>query len=102
MSPLVEKLSQGEHPVALIRYKSVSELEEAIERGFVLVKFTDTQGGTELGVSLEQSARGVDLASGVASLSGTLTLDYQPVRCMVSIDLATMGGSGFLQPVQTA
>lgn len=99
MSPLVEKLSQGEHPVALIRYKSLPELEEAIERGFVLVKFTSTQGGTELGVSLEESARAADLASGKASLSGTLTLDYQAVRCSVSIDLETMSGSGFLEPI---
>ena len=98
MSPLVEKLSKGEHPVSLTRYKSIREVEEAIERGFILVKFTGTRGGTELGVSLEQTAREVDLTSAQARLCGSLTLDYQPVRCTVSIDLQTMVGSGSLEP----
>ena len=102
MSPLVEKLSKGEHPVSLTRYQGVTGIKEAVERGFILVKFSATQGGTEIGVSLDKEGREVDLASPRASLRGSLTLDYQPVRCTVHIDLETLTGHGFLEPVAAA
>lgn len=101
MSPLVEKLSQGEHPVSLTRYQGIPGIREALERGFILVKFTGTQGGTEIGMSLEKNGE-VDLASPRASLRGSLTLDYQPVKCTVHIDLGTLTGHGFLEPVAAA
>ncbi|HEY6927327.1 MAG TPA: hypothetical protein VI653_27885 [Steroidobacteraceae bacterium] len=102
MSPLVEKLSKGEHPVSLARYQGIPGIKEAIERGFILVKFTGTQGGTEIGVSLDKDDRGVDLASSTTSLRGSLTLDYQPVKCTVHINLETLTGHGFLEPVAAA
>ena len=100
MSALVEKLSQGVHPVSLIRYKDVGGLKQALERGFVLVKFTQTQGGTEIGVSLEETPSGVDLESKSVSLRGSLTLDYQPVRCVATVDLDTLTGHGCLESVK--
>lgn len=102
MSPLVEKLSQAQHPVSLIRYKDSAELQEAVERGVVLVKFTGTQGGTELAVQLDQPVKGIDAGSGQFELSGSLTLDYQPVSCSASIDLATLTGFGSLKIVESA
>jgi hypothetical protein len=99
MSPLVEKLSNGRHPVSVTRYKDATDIKEAIARGFVLVKFTETQGGTELGVSLDENVRSVDASSEKLNLCGSLSLDYQPVRCSVEIDLATLTGFGFLEPV---
>jgi hypothetical protein len=100
MAELVEKLSTGRHAVALIRYQSVAEIKEAIERGFILVKFTDTRGGTEVGVALERDA--VDLTDDGLGLRGSLTLDYQPVECTVSINLETLTGYGTLEPVRAA
>jgi hypothetical protein len=99
MTPLVEKLSQGQHRVALIRYKSAADIKDAIDRGLVLVKFTETQGGTELGLSVENGARDVVMDGGKVDLTGSLTLDYQPVRCRVNIDLDTLTGYGSLEPV---
>ncbi len=99
MTPLVEKLSNGRHPVSLIRYKSAADVKEAMDRGLVLVKFTGTQGGTELGVSLDASMKEADLSTGTLALSGSLTLDYQPVRCTVDVDLATLTGHGSLEAV---
>lgn len=32
------------------------ELKESIDRGYVLIKFTNTRGGTELGVRLDDAA----------------------------------------------
>ena len=51
---LVKFLSEGKHPVeaGLRPEKSVKLLKEAIDRGYVHVKFTDTRGGTELGFRL--------------------------------------------------
>ena len=100
MSALVEKLSQGEHPVSLVRYKDIAGFKEALARGFVLVKFTQTQGGTEIGVSLEETPSGVDLENKSVSLRGSLTLDYQPVRCIANVDLETLTGYGCLETVK--
>jgi hypothetical protein len=70
----------------------------------VLVKFTDTRGGTEVGVKLDPQATdttGADFANaaGTAKLAGTLTLDYVDVRCVADIDLQTLGGKGHLEPI---
>jgi hypothetical protein len=43
---LVKRLSEGDHPVIASRAESVVELKESIERGYVLIKFTETRGGT--------------------------------------------------------
>ena len=99
MSALVEKLSQGEHPVSLTRYKDIAGFKQAIERGFVLVRF-QTRGGTEIGVSLEENASGVDLESKSVNLRGSLTLDYQPVRCIANVDLESLTGYGRLEMVK--
>lgn len=106
MSELVAKLSAGTHPVvvSLRPTPSVQAFKECLDRGYVLVKFTETRGGTELGVRLDPAV--TDLASadfsagrGLVRLAGDLTLDYVRVRCSAEIDLATLAGSGRLQPL---
>ena len=104
--PLVSRLSQGSHPVAagLRPEKSVQALKDAIDRGYVHVKFTNTRGGTELGVRLDAAACDLSRAdfanqTGVVHLEGGLTLDYTPVRCIADIDLATLDGQGHLRIV---
>lgn len=107
MSELVEKLSQGIHSVeiALRPERNSQILKECIERGYVHIKFIDTQGGTEVGVRIdENTAQSVlaDLNRGESAIqvSGTLVLDYIPVRCVADINLETYNGTGCLQIVQ--
>jgi uncharacterized protein YbdZ (MbtH family) len=99
LPPIVAKLSQGDHPVTLTRYKDLTELKQAIDRGTVLVKFTGTQGGTEIGISLDSASKASDLSAANIDLCGTLTLDYQPVKCLVSVDTSTREGHGRLEPI---
>jgi uncharacterized protein YbdZ (MbtH family) len=106
---LVERLATGEHPVevTLRPVKSAQALKECIERGYVHIKFTSTQGGTELGVRLDKNAsdlREADFAGqrGSLRLVGGLTLDYVPVRCIADIDLSTLAGKGHLERVGAA
>ena len=100
---LVARLSTGSHPVEIsLRPEPTGPaLREAIERSYVFVKFTDTRGGTELGVPLDRdasdwSSADFDAPSGRIRLVGDLTLDFEPVRCTAEIDLATMTGQGHL------
>jgi uncharacterized protein YbdZ (MbtH family) len=77
-------------------------LKESIDRGFVLIRFPQTAGGTELGIALDRAAsklEGADFAtaSGTVHLVGDLTLDWRKARCMVALDLSTMQGLGRLQ-----
>ena len=102
MDELVERLSKGDHPVVTRRADSAAELKQSIDRGYVLITFTDTRGGTELGVRLDDaltdlSGGDCDRATGSVHLAGNLTLNYVKVRCVADIDLATLEGKGHLE-----
>ncbi len=84
---------------------SVEELHHSITRGYVHITFTETQGGTELGVRLDNAATDLSQADfsqgrGTVHLIGTLTLNYVKVRCIAHVDLATLQGTGHLEPVE--
>jgi hypothetical protein len=103
MNELVQFLAQGDHPVeASLRPEKTLELfKQSVDRGYVHIKFTDTRGGTELGVELDRSRSNLaavesGLRSGEVVCVGDLTLDYVPVTCVAKIDLSTLQGSGHL------
>lgn len=105
MDDLVERLSQGRHPVelSLRPEKNPATLSACLERGYVHVRFIGTRGGTELGVRLDKEQcewRDQDVAAkaGVMRLVGDLILNYVPVRCTAEIDLGSYTGEGYLQP----
>ena len=107
MDELVQRLSDGEHPVevSLRPEKTVTAFKECLDRGYVHIRFTGTRGGTELGVRLEPNASDLQradfaAATGSLTLVGTLTLNYEPVRCVARIDLPGLSGSGYLEPLQ--
>jgi uncharacterized protein YbdZ (MbtH family) len=104
---LVKRLSEGDHPVeaSLRPQKTAKALKERIDMGYVHIKFTDTRGGTELGVRLDPNC--VDLSQadfenqhGSVRLEGGLTLNYVKVRCIADINLQTLTGKGHLVPVE--
>jgi hypothetical protein len=105
MDSLVEKLSQGTHPVEvdLRPEKTATALKRCIDNGYVHVKFTETRGGTVLGIKLNQtdlSRADFTESSGSIRLSGRLSLNYVEVECIADIDLQTLTGRGWLDPVQ--
>ncbi len=106
MDELVQRLSEGDHPVYASRADdSAKAFQESIERGYVLIKFTETRGGTELGVRLDTeatdlSAADFEQATGTARLVGGLTLNYVKVRCIANIDLSTLRGTGHLEAIE--
>jgi len=104
---LVDRLSAGEHPVEvrLRPEKTVPHLKENIDRGYVHITFTNTRGGTELGVRLDPERSNLSQANfenhtGTVRLVGGLTLNYVKVRCVADIDLTTLTGHGHLEPVE--
>jgi len=103
---LVDRLCEGDHPVeaSLRPERTVKLFKEAIDRNYVHVKFTDTRGGTELGVTMDPEAcdfMGADFekCTGAVHIEGGLTLDYVKVRCIADIDLKTLKGKGRLEKV---
>ena len=105
MNDLVKKLSEGEHPVEItVRpQRNLQSVKECLQRNFIHVKFTGTQGGTELGIRLDQNASELnadfDQGKGKIKLVGNLTLDYQKVQVVALIDLASLKGEGHLVPL---
>jgi hypothetical protein len=106
MSDLVRRLSEGEHPVevSLRPERTVKALNECLDRKYVHIRFTNTRGGTELGVDVDADRtdlRGANLEAGTGHLTivGSLTLDYVNVRCVARIELPSLAGTGHLEQV---
>ena len=103
MNELVERLSKGDHPVAMQRCKDAHELKEMLERDFALVKFTGTRGGTEVAFDIDKSRSRLDAdfetPRGNIHLEGELVLNYERVRMIAEVDVETRKGTGHLEPI---
>ena len=107
MNELVQRLSEGKHPIeaSLRPEKTATAFKESIDRGYVHIKFTNTKGGTDLGVRLDPEASVLNEAdfdnkTGKVHLVGNLTLNYEKVRCIADVYLMTLNGKGYLEPVE--
>jgi len=105
MDSLVNYLSAGLHPVQieLRPEKTVAAFKSFIDRGYVHVKFTDTEGGTELGVRVNSercdfSSADFSRGTGNVKLVGTLTLNSVRVECTADVALESLSGQGQLAP----
>lgn len=103
MNELVQRLSEGEHPVTVGGPQpSLEEFKKRVtDMKYVFIKFTGTRGGTDLGVRVDSDSTNLSQAnfeqgSGTAHVEGTLTLNYVKVRCVADIDLSTLDGTGHL------
>lgn len=105
MDELVQRLSTGNHPVEVsLRPERVARaLKDRIDDyGFVHIRFTETKGGTELGVTLKMdqcnfASADFEAGHGKIRLAGSLSLNYVPVMCFADIDLSTLSGTGHLK-----
>lgn len=102
MDSLVKHLASSKHRVTLERSKSAEDLQRAIGLGYLLVNFPETNGGTELGITLNPSRTVLENAdfsnrSGTIHLAGTLVLNYNHVELELDVDLATLEGRGCLK-----
>jgi hypothetical protein len=103
MNELTQRLSDGNHPVTMGGGQSSAEKlhKRLTETGYVHIKFTDTRGGTDLGVTVDSAATDLSSADfgagrGDVHVEGTLVLNGDPVRCVADLDLATLNGTGHL------
>jgi hypothetical protein len=106
MSDLVRRLSEGQHPVevSLRPERTVQALKGSLDRGYVHIRFTNTRGGTELGVPVDRersdlSGADFEKESGRFTVAGELSLDFVKVRCIAEIDLPSLTGQGRLEPI---
>jgi hypothetical protein len=104
VNDLIRRLSEGSHAVEIScrPERAVRAFKQQIDRGYVLVKFTDTRGGTELGVPLDKTRTDLTTASfeaetGKVRVCGEVMLDYVPVRVVADIELPSMRGQGYLE-----
>jgi hypothetical protein len=102
MNELTQRLTVDQPIIMGGSDPTVEELRERTgEMGYVLVKFTETRGGTELGFPLDREATDLsganfDDGTGTVHVEGHLVLNDDPVRCIADIDLATLKGTGRL------
>jgi hypothetical protein len=103
MNELVQRLTEGDHPVTVGGPQpSLEEFQKRVQdMGYVFIKFAETRGGTDIGVRVDKNATDLSRAdfergTGAAHVEGTLTLDYVKVRCVADIELETLHGTGHL------
>jgi len=105
INELVKRLSEGKHEVVIgHRDEPYEEIKERIEGGYIHIKFTKTRGGTELGINVDLNSTNVkDLdftkGEGLLHIEGTTNLNYNAVRLIADIDLASRKGEGYLEVV---
>ena len=103
MDKLIKKLLIGKHTVLFEpQTASLCEVQERLKQGFVFIKFIETEGGTELGVKLDNpltSLEGADFKTGkgILKIMGTCELNFQKIRCIAEINLTTRQGKGYLE-----
>ena len=106
MNELTQRLTVDQPVIVGGAEPTVEELRNRTgEMGYVLIKFTGTRGGTELGFPLDRdaidlSAADFDSGTGTVHVEGNLILNDDPVRCIADIDLATLKGTGRLALVE--
>ena len=105
INELVQRLSEGKHEVVIgHRDEHYEEIKERIEDGYIHIKFTQTRGGTELGINVDLKSTNVkDLdftkGEGLLRIEGITNLNYNAVRLIADIDLASRKGEGYLEAV---
>lgn len=103
MNELTERLTVQQPVVMGGAGPTVEELRDRTgEMGYLLVRFTSTRGGTELGFPVDRdttdlSQANFDQGTGSVHVEGHLILNDDPVRCIADIDLATLEGTGRLE-----
>jgi len=108
MNDLVQRLTKEQPIVVSLRPEpNLAAFKAALDRRYVHVLFTETRGGTELGVRVapedyDVSDADLEKGTGEVRIAGDLTLDYVRVRCHAKIDVATLKGTGWLVPLEEA
>ena len=106
INELVERLSKGKHEVIIgYRDETPKEIKQRIEDGYIHIKFTQTRGGTELGINLDLNNTNLkdidfDRKKGLLHIEGSTSLNYNTVKCIADIDLASRKGEGCLQLIE--
>lgn len=103
MDDLLQRLTSGSQAIVVGGPSpSAQELGKRLtDIGYVFIKFTETKGGTELGLRVDPVATRLDEAdftagNGNVHIEGTLTLNFVPMRCVADINVSSLTGQGLL------
>lgn len=104
MDKLVKLLLDGEHPVLLEpRIKDYDKIKERLQKTkFVIIKFIDTVGETELGINVDEnlsSLNDTDFRNrkNTVCIVGTCELNYQRIRITATVNLSNKKGRAKLK-----
>jgi len=102
INDLVKKLSTGNHEIELNhRGDNYEQIKERINSGYILVKFINTLGGTEIGINIDKNNINFNEHNDDEKMliEGTSNLNYNKVKCIITIDKKTLKGKGYLKVI---
>lgn len=105
-SPTVAFLVQGTHPITTRPTdRNSRELKESLDRNYLHLTFTDTRGGTSLGISIDPKKSKLNSADfeqekGSVHIEGSLILDYVRLKCCADINLSDLEGIARLEIIE--
>ena len=102
---LLDRLSKDQEVIAGANTTTVEDLKGQVDRGYVHVKFTQTKGGTDLGVRAIKELSDFSKADwaakkGSIKVVGDLTLNYVRIRVHATLQLETLKGTGRIEKLQ--
>lgn len=102
MKTLVVNLEKPQHVVNGGNSTCIEDLKRQIEKGSVFIKFTETQGQTDLCITLDKENSDLSQlefsnANGMVHLEGESILNFEKVRCVADISLDNLEGVGSLR-----
>lgn len=95
--PLPDRLCRHEQHIRVARCSDAADFKAQLDRGYVLLEFLQTAGGTELGCPVS-SSRSVDVEArfdtgiGKIEVVAQVRVDYELLRILAVVDLSTLEG----------
>lgn len=102
MDKLVEFLAEGSHPVCVILKpeKTLDELIQCFKRKFINLEFTDTKGGTEIGINIGPNSTNENEINHLTKevyIEGELYMNFVKVKVESNIKVCDFSGFGSLK-----
>lgn len=105
MNKLVEQLTKKQPIIGGGNFKGLEAFKEQIDKDYVFIKFTEPYGSLDLAIHPDKETSSWEDAdfengTGTVHLEGEVGLNYVKCRLIADVNLDTLEGEGYLEPIE--